>query len=378
MTIETNITKMFGIKHPIFSAAMGPFYTTDLCVAVSEAGGLGVLSHTSIARGANIGTETTTQSVRSTADLNAQSARLGADTVKAMKENMEFVVEHTDKPFGFNIRTSRNEIQAPKMCSEIPKFIMENPKIRDQCIYALTSAGSSKILPQSKSFQELKKQSGIKHFHVAPALWLADKCVASGVDGMVVTGGEGGGHQSYEKVATLVLLQQVNEKYPDFPIIACGGFATGSGLAAALSMGAGGIAMGSRFIASKDSEFHDNYKNVVPPSKAQDTILVTGALGPIRLWKNEYSLHHGLVADKEEKIAEEQARAALSREDMIKEYIESANAYLAAYRGDVKSGAVLLGQSIGIINSIESVSDIINNIVSKAEKLIKNVAANIK
>ncbi len=367
MTIETNITKMFGIKHPIFSAAMGPFYTTDLCVAVSEAGGLGVLSHTTIKRGADIGSETTTS-----------SARLGADAVEAMKENMKFVVEHTDKPFGFNIRTSRNEVQAPIMCSEIPKFIMENQRLRDQCIYALTSAGSSRTLPQSKSFQELKEKSEIKHFHVAPALWLADKCVASGVDGMVVTGGEGGGHQSYEKVSTLVLLQQVHKKHPDFPIIACGGFATGAGLAAALSMGAGGIAMGSRFIASKDAEFHEGYKGVVPPSKAQDTVLVTGALGPIRLWKNEYSLHHGLVANKDEKIAEEQRVAQMTREELIQEYIASANAYLAAYRGDVKSGAVLLGQSIGVIDSIESVSDIINDIVSEAEGLIKNAAAKIK
>ncbi|MHA2180567.1 MAG: NAD(P)H-dependent flavin oxidoreductase [Promethearchaeota archaeon] len=366
MTIETDITKMFGIKHPIFSAAMGPFYTTDLCVAVSEAGGLGVLSHTTIKRGDDIGNETTTS-----------SARLGADSVEAMKENMMFVVEHTDKPFGFNIRTSRNELDAPKLCSEIPKFIMENQRIRDQCIYALTSAGSSKTLPQSKSFKELKQKSEIKHFHVAPALWLADKCVASGVDGMVVTGGEGGGHQSYEKVSTLVLLQQVHKKHPDFPIIACGGFATGAGLAAALSMGAGGVAMGSRFIASKDAEFHEGYKGVIPPSKASDTILATGALGPIRLWKNEYSLHHGLVANKEEKMAEEQKVAQMSREDLIKEFIATANAYLAAYRGDVKSGAVLLGQAIGVIDSIESVSDIITDVVSEAESLIKNAAANI-
>jgi NAD(P)H-dependent flavin oxidoreductase YrpB (nitropropane dioxygenase family) len=373
MTIETNITKMFGIKHPIFSAAMGPFYTTDLCVAVSEAGGLGVLSHTSIERGANIGKETTDVQID-----DSTMRRMGIDVVAAMKKNMEYVVEHTDKPFGFNIRTSRNEIQAPKLCSEIPKFIMENQRIRDQCIYALTSAGSSKILPASKTYQELKKKSEIKHFHVAPALWLADKCVASGVDGMVVTGGEGGGHQSYEKISSLVLLQQVHAKYPDFPIIACGGFATGAGLAAALATGAGGIAMGSRFIASEDAEFHENYKNVVPPSKASDTILVTGALGPIRLWKNEYSLHHGLVADKEAKMAEEQALRSMSRDDYIKELIASSNAYLAAYRGDVNSGAVLLGQSIGIIDKIESVSKIINDMVSEAETLIKNVAGSIK
>ncbi|MBY8991557.1 MAG: nitronate monooxygenase [Candidatus Lokiarchaeota archaeon] len=365
MTIETKITKMFGIKHPIVCAPMGPFYTTDMCVAISEAGGLGILSHTTVKRGQDIGDETTT-------------ARLGADAVVAMKENMEYVVEHTDKPFGFNVRTSRNELQAEKLCTEIPKFILENQRIREQCVYALTSAGSSKTLPASKSFQELKQKSEIKHFHVAPALWLADKCVASGVDGIVVTGGEGGGHQSYEKVSSLVLLQQVQKKHPDVPKIACGGFATGPGLAAALSAGADAIAMGSRFIASKESEFHENYKGVVPPAKAQDTILVTGALGPIRLWRNEYSLHHGLVADKNAKIAEEERLRSMSREDMIKEFLATSNAYLAAYRGDITSGAVLLGQSIGVIESIESCADIINEVVSDAESLIKNVAAGIK
>ncbi len=76
----------------------------------------------------------------------------------------------------------------------------------------------------------------------------------------------------------MVLQQQVCRKYPDIPKIACGGYASGQGLAAALSLGSDGIAMGSRFIASKDSEFHDNYKNVAPPSRAQDTIIKTGSL----------------------------------------------------------------------------------------------------
>jgi hypothetical protein len=97
-----------------------------------------------------------------------------------MKENMKKVVEHTDKPFGFNILASRIAPAASALSKEIPKFIMENPKIKEQCVYTVTSAGSSKLLPSSKSFQKLRESSNIKHFHVAPALWLADKCVASG------------------------------------------------------------------------------------------------------------------------------------------------------------------------------------------------------
>ena len=335
---------MFGIKHPIFSAAMGPFYTSDLCIAVSEAGGLGILSHTNMH---------------------------GEDSSKAMMKQMEKVIEHTDKPFGFNIRTGRLQIDAKILSQKIPRFIMKNPKLREQCVYALTSAGSSKVI-KTNTWNKLKESgSNIKHFHVAPALWLADKCVASNVDGLVVTGGEGGGHQSYEGVSTLVLLQQVAEKYPDVPIIACGGFATGRGLAAALSMGAGAVAMGSRFIASKDSEFHENYKNVVPTAKAQDTIMVTGTFGPIRLWKNNYSLHHGLVGSKEEKIAEEKA--------MDLEAMREANkAYEVVYDGDINEGAVLLGQSIGIINRVDKVSDIVNSVVSDAENLLKNGASLVK
>ena len=338
MVLKTKLTSMFGIQHPIVAAPMGPFYTTKLTVAVSEAGGLGVLSHTNL---------------------------FGKSSLQEMKANMEYVIEHTDKPFGFNIRTSRLQIDAATLCRAIPKFISKNPKLREQCIYAVTSAGTPKMF-QSNSLRRLRETgSQIKHFHVAPALWLSDKCVSAGVDGIVVTGWEGGGHQSYEKVSTLVLLQQIKQKHPDIPLIACGGFATGEALAAALTLGAGGVAMGSRFIASKDSEFHEKYKNIVPSAKATDTRWVTGVLGPIRLWKNKYSMHHGVISSKEEKMALE---AQLSPEKAL----EDQKHYEITYEGNIDDGAVLLGQSIGIIHSIESVKDIMENIIKNAENsLIK-------
>jgi NAD(P)H-dependent flavin oxidoreductase YrpB (nitropropane dioxygenase family) len=340
--IKTRITEMFGIKHPIFAAPMGPFYTKELTVAVSEAGGMGVISHTNL---------------------------LGKDSLKTMKEDMEYVVEHTDKPFGFNIRTGRMQFDAKKLCRQVPKVIMENQKIRDQCVYALTSAGSSKILPGSKSFQALREKSDIKHFHVAPAAWLADKCVASGVDGMVVTGSEGGGHQSYEKTGTLVLLQEVMEKHPDFPVIACGAFGNGYGLAAALGMGAGAIAMGTRFIASQESEFHQKYKDIVPPANPKDTILVTGFLGPIRLWRNEYALNHGLIDSREEKMAEED-------EFTMEQLLEDGKHYESVYlNGDLVTGAIPLGQSCGLVIAIDKVKDIIESIVSIAESRLKEASS---
>ena len=336
--IETKITKMFNIQYPIISAPMGPFYTTKLAVSVSEAGGLGVLSHTNL---------------------------LGKSSEKELKKNMKYVVEHTDNPFGFNIRTSRLQPDAPHLCRVIPKFIMENPKMREQCKYIITSAGSPRMLQSSRSFQKLKEKTDVKNFHVAPALWLADKCVKAGVDGLVCTGTEGGGHQSYEKVSTLVLLQQFENKYPEIPLVACGGFATGKSLAAALVMGADAIAMGSRFIASKESEFHQNYKEIVPNAKATETNLVTGVFGPIRLWKNKYSENHGLVSSKEDKIDQESQMT-------VEMLMEDQEHYEMTYEGDIENGAVLLGQSIGIIDEISSVSSIINNVIKEAEKTLKN------
>ncbi len=342
--IETNITKMFGLKHPIFSAPMGPFFTRELALAVSEAGGLGVLSNVNI---------------------------VGTDPVKEHMQSLEYMIEHTDKPFGLNILTSRNNRGVKEMARNLPKIVMGNPKMREQCLYWLTSAGSSRILPESKYFQELRQKSEVKHFHVAPAIWLAQKCIDSGVDGIVVTGTEGGGHQSYEKVTTLVLLQQINKQFPDLPKIACGGFATGEALAAALSLGAGAIAMGSRFIASKQSEFHPKYKALIPPGSPQDTDLYTGAFGPIRLYKNEYALGHPAPTSKEAMIAYEES---ITPEQRVKDL----GAYDRVYNGDIETGAVLLGQSIGIIDTIDDVNEIIERVIKEAETAIRKNYSLIK
>ncbi|MCK4285241.1 MAG: nitronate monooxygenase [Candidatus Lokiarchaeota archaeon] len=353
--LKTKITEMFGVKHPIASAAMGPFRTTDLCIAVSEAGGLGMVSHT-----------------------NVSPSGFESNYVEAMLKNLDYVVEHTDGIFGFNIRTSRVEPGIDRLISEISRHISENAKLKEQCLYALTSAGSATRMPQNKEFQKLRENSQIKHFHVAPALWLADKCVAAGCDGLVVNGFEGGGHQAYEMVGSVTLLQQVQQKYPDIPKIAAGGFANGTGLALALAAGADGISMGSRFIASKDSEFHKNYKDIIPPAKTQDTIVKTGNLSIIRMWKNKYSTAKGVIKSKEEKIAEEQAllkkRSAMSKEELKEEYKKDFIKNYAIYEGDVETGIVPLGQSIGVIESIESVSDIIEKCIKDAEIALKKAS----
>jgi NAD(P)H-dependent flavin oxidoreductase YrpB (nitropropane dioxygenase family) len=335
MVIKTEITEMLGIKHPIIAAPMGPFYTTNLTIAVSEAGGLGVLSHITL---------------NNTVSLTE------------IKESMKFVVEHTDKPFGLNIRTAKLQPDAIKLCRKIPRFIMNNPKIKEQCNYIITSAGSPKIL-YNRHFKTLKENSSLKHFHVIPSLDLAKKVLQYGTDGLVATGHEGGGHQSYENTSTLILLQQIRNKLPKIPVIASGGYATGEGLASALAMGAGAISMGTRLIASNECEFHNNYKNLVKNSNISDTKLVTGVFGPARVWKNKYADNRTTVSNKAEKRAEETSMA------VIKGGVDKLE---KTYKGNVNDGMVLLGQSCGLVNNIDSVANIIKSIVYEAEICLKS------
>ena len=341
MVIETNITRTLGIEHPIIAAPMGPFYTTKLSVAVSEAGGLGVLSHVTLH---------------------------GTISLDEMKKGMEYVVEHTDKPFGFNIRTATLQPDAIKLCRKIPQFIMNHPKIKEQCRLLITSAGSPRMI-MNKHFEALKESSEIQHFHVVPSLPLAEKVISQGVDGIIATGKEGGGHQSYEDISTLVLLQQVTTKIPEIPVIASGGFATGQGLASALAMGAGAIAMGSRFIASKECEFHNNYKQVVKNSGVSDTKLITGVFGPARVWKNIHAEGESVVNSRVEKK---------SGETSISDVNNSLKLLEEMYKGNIDKGTVLLGQSSGLIDKIECVSDIIDEIVIDAENCLKNAYEMLK
>lgn len=338
--IKTRITELFGLKYPIISAPMGPFYTTELCIAVSEAGGLGVVSHATLR---------------------------GKNSLEDMKKQLEYVIEHTDKPFGVNIRTARIQTDHKIMLRKITQWCKENPKLREQLVYLLTSAGSARFASQILK----QKAPQIKHFHVGPALWLIDKIVGAGCDGIVATGTEGGGHQSYEGISTLILVQEAVRKYPDIPIVACGGFSSPEGVAAGLAMGADAIAMGTRFIASNQSEFHPNYKALIPPASSKDTLLTTGGFGPIRLLKNKYALEHGEVMSKEQKISQELAYE-------IDEYLKDFYAYEIVYtKGDVENGAVPVGQTCGLIDSIMDVEDIITNFSNGAEKILKKLCSQI-
>jgi NAD(P)H-dependent flavin oxidoreductase YrpB (nitropropane dioxygenase family) len=338
--IKTRLTERFGIKYPIMSAPMGPFYTTELTIATSEAGGLGVLSHATLQ---------------------------GKNPIKDMKKQMERVIEHTDKPFGVNVRVARVQTDHKIMLRKIISWRKKNPKLKEQMQYILTSAGGTSFATGLLQ----KKAPDIFHAHVTPVRFLAEKAVKNKIDGLVATGTEGGGHQSYEKVTTLVLLQELVKEYPNVPIIACGGIASAEGIASSIAMGADAVAMGTRFIASTDSEFHPNYKDLIPPAEDRDTVLTTGGFGPIRLLKNKYAMKHGKVISKEEKIEQELGFT-------IDEYLEDLKHYEIVYtEGDVENGAIPVGQSCGVIHEIKDVDDILSSFTKGAEELLKKATSKI-
>jgi enoyl-[acyl-carrier protein] reductase II len=337
--IETRITEMFGLKYPIIQAPMGPYFTRELCVAVSEAGGLGTISHTNLKKG---------------------------NSIKNMKNDIKFVIEHTDKPFGFNIRVARMQPDAMPIIRAVAKLIESDPKVRDQCVCGITSAGS----PKKATAIWQKRIPYLNHFHVAPTIELARKVADSSCIGLIATGAEGGGHQSYEQVTTLILLQHVRREFPEFPLIASGGFATPEGIAMAIGGGADAVAMGTRFIATTQCEFHPNFKSLIYPAKSKDTMLTTGVFGPVRVLKNKFSLSQGKVLTKVEKVNQEHA---FSMQELDKEI----KIHELVYHGDVENGAVLVGQSVGLIDSEGDVGDIISSFSHKAEEILKKSVSRI-
>ncbi|MFW9831890.1 MAG: NAD(P)H-dependent flavin oxidoreductase [Candidatus Thorarchaeota archaeon] len=347
--IKTKLTEMLGCKHPIIQAAMGPFYTTKLCAAVSNAGAFGIVSHTNLR---NI------------------------DPIKEMEKNILDVVENTDKPFGVNIRTARLQIDYPELIKLIPRIRKENKKVGEQLRLVITSAGDPR--PGAHHFAEVDPD--LKVFHVIPAKWLVEKALNPAwfqkkypgtkgkLDGIVATGYEGGGHNSYEKVATTVLTAEMVNFAGDLPIVSCGGWFDGKGLAGALAMGAAGIQMGTRFIATKECEFHDEYKALILPATDEDTVVTTGAFGPIRLLKNVYSKEHGVaVPDREARMAEE---ASMTADDLLEEM----ERYELVYKGNVQKGPILVGQTVGGIDTIPTVKEVVENIVNEAEIRLKAAA----
>jgi enoyl-[acyl-carrier protein] reductase II len=291
---------MLGIDYPVIQAPMGWIARAPLAAAVSNAGGMGI--------------------------IETSSGEL--DVIRAEIQKMRTL---TDKPFGVNIA------QAFVRDPSIADFVV------DQGVkFVSTSAGDP-----TKYTQQLKA-AGLIVFHVVPTLSAALKAVDAGVDGLIVEGGEGGGFKNPRDVSTMVLLPLVAE-HVDVPLVAAGGISDGYGMAAAFSLGAQGVQMGTRMVAALESPVHDNWKNAIVNAAETDTVFLNRFGRP------------GLRALRTERTTR------LEREEQVgmDQFARTQEVY---FGGDLEAGIALTGQVAGRITEVLPVESIIHETVRQCRE----------
>jgi enoyl-[acyl-carrier protein] reductase II len=245
--VQTRITEVLGVEHPIVQAPMGWIARAQLASAVSNAGGLGIIE-------------------TSSGELDAVR-----DEIRAMRDR-------TDRPFGVNIA------QLFVRDASIVDFVVEQG-VR----FVTTSAGDP------TKYTKALKDAGLTVFHVVPTLRGALKAVDAGVDGLVVEGNEGGGFKHSTGASTMVLLPQVCERV-DVPVIAAGGICDGRSMAAAMVLGADGVQLGTRMVSAAESPVHDAYKRLICASDESDTLLLNRSARPaFRVLRTDHSDALGAV-----------------------------------------------------------------------------------
>jgi enoyl-[acyl-carrier protein] reductase II len=307
MKIETNVTRLLGIDLPIVQAGMSwASSCSALPLAVARAGGLGVIG---------------------AGPMYLQDLARAIDEVRA----------ETDRPFAVNMplyRPGADEILDLLIEKRIPILI--------------ASQGGP------KRYLERFKAIGTICIHVVAGVDHARKAVDAGVDGLVVVGGEAGGHPPPELVSTLVIVRAVARALgADVPIVASGGFADGAGLAAALSLGAGAANFGTRFIATPEANVHEAYKRAVIEAGITGTRTVGRGFGMIRTLSNAFA---DRMHEMEAAGASPEDRGTVFKKSSLK---------MAALDGDVAEGKVEAGQAVGLIDDLVPAGDLVRRIAEE-------------
>lgn len=296
-----------GARYPIVQAPMGWIARSTLASAVCNAGGLGIIETSS-----------------------GETEACQAEIVK--------MAALTGAPFGVNlpIRFLKDDAMLRFICGSGVKFVT-------------TSAGSP------AKFIAPLKAAGITVYHAVPTVDAAMKCVAAGIDGLVVEGSEGGGFKNPEEVSTLVLLQAIR-RVTDVPLVAAGGICDGKGMAAAFALGAEGVQMGTRFVSSAESPVHHNYKQAIIDAKETGTYVLNQKSTPcIRALKTE--------------------RTAAIHEAGLMPADTFARLQDLYFGGDMEAAVGLAGQTSGLIDAVKPVKDIIDETIAEFHAIAARMGA---
>lgn len=298
---SNRITKLFGIDYPIIQAGMIWASGWRLASAVSNAGGLGIIGS-------------------------------GSMYPDVLREHIQKCKSATSRSFGVNV-----PLLYPDIDKHIQIIIDEGVKI------VFTSAGNP------KTWTNVLKEKGITVVHVVSSSKFAKKSEEAGCDAVVAEGFEAGGHNGREETTTMVLVPAVT-KAVSIPVIAAGGIADGRQMLAAMVMGAEGVQMGSRFVASEEASSHINFKNVVVNSEEGDTQLTMKQLTPVRLIKNEFF--------KEVDQAEKKGATV----DELRTLLGRARAKKGMFEGDLAQGELEIGQVSALLDSILPAGEIVKKV----------------
>ena len=312
--MQNKITELFDIQYPIIQAGMVWNSGWRLASASSNAGILGLIG-------------------------------AGSMYPEVLREHIQKCKKATNKPFGVNVPMLYPNIQ------EIMDIIVE-----EDVKIVFTSAGNP------KTWTHWLQEKGILVVHVVSSVKFALKAQEAGVDAVVAEGFEAGGHNGRDETTTLTLIPMVKEQIK-VPLIAAGGIATGRGMLAAMVLGADGVQIGSRFVASEESSAHQTFKDLVVNAKEGDTQLTLKELAPVRLVKNKFF----------NDIQELYKTAPTVKQ--LKELLGRARAKRGMFEGDMVEGELEIGQIAGLIHDIKPVGDIVTEIISEFEAAKKQVAS---
>lgn len=308
---SNRITKLFGIDFPIIQAGMIWASGWRLVSAVSNAGGLGIIGS-------------------------------GSMYPDVLREHIRKCKSATDRPFGVNV-----PLLYPDIDKHIEIILEEEVKI------VFTSAGNP------KTWTSVLKDKGVTVVHVISSSKFAKKAEESGCDAVVAEGFEAGGHNGREETTTMILIPAVAEAVK-IPVIAAGGIGNGRQMLAAMVLGAEGVQMGSRFVASEEASSHSNFKQRVIEAKEGDTELTLKQLTPVRLMKNKFFLD---VQEAQQKGATTEELAAL---------LGRARAKKGMYEGDLEEGELEIGQVSALFDSILPAGEIVKNVWNEFNEVMLN------
>jgi nitronate monooxygenase len=316
--VKTAITELFGIKHPIIQGGMHYVGFAELAAAVSNAGGLGIIT-----------------------GLTQRTPELLAKEIARCRDM-------TDKPFGVNL-TFLPSFTAPPY----PEYIAA---VKEGGVKAVETAGRS-----PEQYMPALKAAGIKVIHKCTSVRHSLKAEKIGCDAVSVDGFECGGHPGEDDIPNMILLPRAADELK-IPFVASGGMADARSLVAALSMGAAGMNMGTRFVATKEAPVHDNVKQALVKATELDTVLVMRALrNTERVLKNK---------GVDELIEMEREKGANLKIGDIHEQV--AGVYpKVMIDGDMDAGAWSCGMVVGLINDIPTVKELIERIMADAERIIR-------